>query len=201
MVPTPAPRDGRRPHPHSGLLSGAQPRCRQAAEARPENRPQQQQRPRRCFCCWWLRWWRWLCLAAPAHQHEEDTPQHQHQAAGGHQAAAAGHTHKLLPRLQRPQEGQEELPSLNDGGGCGSGGDEGAGAVGQGSMALLNTTNSPPAHCFVKRTFHKPVYCHHCTDLLWGIIGQGYTCEGECPSPPVPSPPYPHSHPHQGVPS
>ncbi|XP_047500259.1 diacylglycerol kinase theta-like isoform X2 [Penaeus chinensis] len=44
-------------------------------------------------------------------------------------------------------------------------------------MALLNTTNSPPAHCFVKRTFHKPVYCHHCTDLLWGIIGQGYTCE------------------------
>lgn len=34
------------------------------------------------------------------------------------------------------------------------------------------------SHCFVKKTFHKPVYCHHCTDLLWGIIGQGYTCEG-----------------------
>ena len=37
---------------------------------------------------------------------------------------------------------------------------------------------SSPGHCFAKKTFHKPVYCHHCTDLLWGIIGQGYTCEG-----------------------
>ncbi|XP_042216322.1 diacylglycerol kinase theta-like isoform X1 [Homarus americanus] len=44
-------------------------------------------------------------------------------------------------------------------------------------MAHLQPPTSPPAHCFVKRTFHKPVYCHHCTDLLWGIIGQGYTCE------------------------
>ncbi|XP_064104651.1 diacylglycerol kinase theta-like isoform X2 [Macrobrachium nipponense] len=44
-------------------------------------------------------------------------------------------------------------------------------------MALTQPNTSPPAHCFVKRTFHKPVYCHHCTDLLWGIIGQGYTCE------------------------
>ncbi|XP_064473132.1 diacylglycerol kinase theta-like isoform X2 [Ornithodoros turicata] len=32
-------------------------------------------------------------------------------------------------------------------------------------------------HYFTKRTFHKPTYCHHCTDMLWGLIGQGYICE------------------------
>lgn len=34
-------------------------------------------------------------------------------------------------------------------------------------------------HSFGKKTFHKPTYCHHCSDLLWGLIGQGYICEGE----------------------
>lgn len=33
-------------------------------------------------------------------------------------------------------------------------------------------------HFFTKKTFHKPTYCHHCTDMLWGLIGQGYVCEG-----------------------
>lgn len=33
-------------------------------------------------------------------------------------------------------------------------------------------------HFFVKKTFHKPTYCHHCTDMLWGLIGQGLVCEG-----------------------
>ncbi|XP_075148579.1 uncharacterized protein LOC142222356 isoform X3 [Haematobia irritans] len=33
-------------------------------------------------------------------------------------------------------------------------------------------------HTFVKKNFHKPTYCHHCSDLLWfGLIGQGYICE------------------------
>ncbi|KAL5283235.1 DGKQ family protein [Megaselia abdita] len=32
-------------------------------------------------------------------------------------------------------------------------------------------------HTFGKKTFHKPTYCHHCSDLLWGLIGQGYICE------------------------
>lgn len=45
---------------------------------------------------------------------------------------------------------------------------------------------SPPAtathgHTFSKKTFHKPTYCHHCTDMLWGLIQQGYICEGELP--------------------
>jgi hypothetical protein len=33
-------------------------------------------------------------------------------------------------------------------------------------------------HFFSKKTFHRPTYCHHCTDILWGLIGQGYLCEG-----------------------
>ncbi|XP_058979161.1 diacylglycerol kinase theta isoform X5 [Musca domestica] len=33
-------------------------------------------------------------------------------------------------------------------------------------------------HTFVKKNFHKPTYCHHCSDILWfGLIGQGYICE------------------------
>ncbi|XP_067138852.1 diacylglycerol kinase theta [Centruroides vittatus] len=32
-------------------------------------------------------------------------------------------------------------------------------------------------HYFTKKIFHKPTYCHHCTDMLWGLIGQGYICE------------------------
>ncbi|XP_035899255.1 diacylglycerol kinase theta isoform X3 [Anopheles stephensi] len=32
-------------------------------------------------------------------------------------------------------------------------------------------------HTFGRKTFHKPTYCHHCSDLLWGLIGQGYICE------------------------
>ncbi|XP_025091817.1 diacylglycerol kinase theta-like isoform X2 [Pomacea canaliculata] len=32
-------------------------------------------------------------------------------------------------------------------------------------------------HFFTKKTFHRPTYCHHCTDILWGLIGVGYVCE------------------------
>jgi len=43
-------------------------------------------------------------------------------------------------------------------------------------------TNQQPyenyGHFFVKKTFHKPTYCHHCVEMLWGLIGQGYYCEG-----------------------
>ena len=45
------------------------------------------------------------------------------------------------------------------------------------------TTNQQPyenyGHFFVKKTFHKPTYCHHCVEMLWGLIGQGYYCEGK----------------------
>ncbi|XP_066257964.1 diacylglycerol kinase theta isoform X1 [Euwallacea similis] len=32
-------------------------------------------------------------------------------------------------------------------------------------------------HAFQKKTFHKPTYCHHCGDMLWGLIQQGFICE------------------------
>ena len=40
-------------------------------------------------------------------------------------------------------------------------------------------TAAEGGHTFGKKTFHKPTYCHHCSDLLWGLIGQGYICEGK----------------------
>lgn len=33
-------------------------------------------------------------------------------------------------------------------------------------------------HSFIKKTFHKPTNCHYCGELLWGLMGQGYICEG-----------------------
>jgi hypothetical protein len=55
----------------------------------------------------------------------------------------------------------------------------------QPSSLSLNTdcsnTNQQPyenyGHFFVKKTFAKPTYCHHCVEMLWGLIGQGYYCE------------------------
>jgi hypothetical protein len=55
------------------------------------------------------------------------------------------------------------------------------------SSLSLNTdstnTNQQPyenyGHFFVKKTFRKPTYCHHCVEMLWGLVGQGYYCEGK----------------------
>lgn len=32
-------------------------------------------------------------------------------------------------------------------------------------------------HRFERKTFTRPTYCHHCTDLLWGLTNQGLICE------------------------
>ncbi|XP_071810852.1 diacylglycerol kinase theta-like isoform X4 [Apostichopus japonicus] len=34
-----------------------------------------------------------------------------------------------------------------------------------------------PGHNLVRKTFHKPTFCHHCTEMLWGLLKQGYSCE------------------------
>lgn len=34
-------------------------------------------------------------------------------------------------------------------------------------------------HEFVKTTFYQPTFCHHCTDMLWGLRNQGVVCESE----------------------
>lgn len=42
----------------------------------------------------------------------------------------------------------------------------------------LTTQPVQHGHSFCKKTFHKPSYCHHCSDMLWGLIQQGFICEG-----------------------
>lgn len=32
-------------------------------------------------------------------------------------------------------------------------------------------------HDFAKKTFFHPTYCHHCSELLWGIKSQGFICK------------------------
>lgn len=46
------------------------------------------------------------------------------------------------------------------------------------STTLAQQPYENNGHFFVKKTFHKPTYCHHCVEMLWGLIGQGYYCEG-----------------------
>lgn len=48
------------------------------------------------------------------------------------------------------------------------------------SPTAVDVCDPGHGHYFTKKTFHKPTYCHHCTDMLWGLIGQGYVCEGKC---------------------
>ena len=33
-------------------------------------------------------------------------------------------------------------------------------------------------HRFEWKTFTRPSYCNHCTNLLWGLTNQGLVCEG-----------------------
>lgn len=33
-------------------------------------------------------------------------------------------------------------------------------------------------HIFVKKTFKTPTHCHHCCDKIWGVLSQGFSCEG-----------------------
>lgn len=33
-------------------------------------------------------------------------------------------------------------------------------------------------HQFAKKTFFQPTFCHHCTELLWGLKNQGLKCPG-----------------------
>ena len=51
--------------------------------------------------------------------------------------------------------------------------------VGGNSPVKYNHLTYQHGHSFVKKTFHKPTNCHYCGDLLWGLMGQGYICEGK----------------------
>uniref|UniRef100_A0A0K0EBU9 Diacylglycerol kinase n=1 Tax=Strongyloides stercoralis TaxID=6248 RepID=A0A0K0EBU9_STRER len=58
--------------------------------------------------------------------------------------------------------------------------EEGMAAEGHNVDATLlssTTIGKDHGHFFVKKTFGKPMYCHHCCDKIWGMISQGYACE------------------------
>ncbi|CAH8478417.1 unnamed protein product [Schistosoma rodhaini] len=38
-------------------------------------------------------------------------------------------------------------------------------------------TNTLQGHSFIRRTLHKPAYCHHCGEVIWGILSSGFQCE------------------------
>ena len=46
------------------------------------------------------------------------------------------------------------------------------------SLNYYNDQQQGNGHFFTKKTFHKPTYCHHCTEMLWGLMSQGFVCEG-----------------------
>jgi diacylglycerol kinase (ATP) len=41
---------------------------------------------------------------------------------------------------------------------------------------MVRSSNERLGHVFHKKTFRKPTHCHHCTDMLWGIVNQGSIC-------------------------
>ncbi len=40
------------------------------------------------------------------------------------------------------------------------------------------TVGQGMGHDLTKKTFYQPTYCHYCSELLWGLRGQGYLCKG-----------------------
>lgn len=155
-------------------------------EEQQELRQEDQQQQRRGWW-WWL--YQWLCLAGCADassgggQQQQERKEERKQRRFNQKLSSAlgliNQENSPLDTLRGESyfcKSASAAPTPDSGGAGGAGGvreDEGGG----GAMA---SSPSPTSHCFAKRTFHKPVYCHHCTDLLWGIIGQGFTCEGVC---------------------
>ena len=89
-----------------------------------------------------------------------------------------------MSKLTGGQGGGNGKDSGSGGGGSGSGGccsNSGSGGT-QGnsctSPSRHNHLTYQHGHSFIKKTFHKPTNCHYCGDLLWGLMVQGYVCEG-----------------------
>lgn len=83
----------------------------------------------------------------------------------------------------KPGGGNDYYPPGGGGGGGGGGGCSGGG----GNSAVSSTSpvknnhhlTYQHGHSFIKKTFHSPRNCHYCSEKLWGLIGQGYMCEGK----------------------
>ena len=56
--------------------------------------------------------------------------------------------------------------------------DGGASAEGSTSPVRNPRLAYQHGHSFIRKTFRTPTNCHYCTELLWGLMGQGYICEG-----------------------
>uniref|UniRef100_A0A914ZLA0 Diacylglycerol kinase n=2 Tax=Parascaris TaxID=6254 RepID=A0A914ZLA0_PARUN len=50
-------------------------------------------------------------------------------------------------------------------------------AEGHNVDATLMAIGRDHGHYFIRKTFGKPTYCHHCCDKIWGMLTQGYACE------------------------
>eukprot|EP00118_Oscarella_pearsei_P009125 m.50724 g.50724 ORF g.50724 m.50724 type:complete len:1013 (+) comp34089_c0_seq2:31-3069(+) len=48
-------------------------------------------------------------------------------------------------------------------------------SVSASSSRKVNTNRL--GHQFQKKSFRRITFCHHCTDMLWGIVNQGYQCQ------------------------
>ena len=76
-------------------------------------------------------------------------------------------------------ESSSSHPGHQISGNAGSSGSFG-GSAGATSPVRHNPLTYQHGHSFIKKTFHKPTTnCHFCAELLWGLMGQGYICEGK----------------------
>ena len=46
-------------------------------------------------------------------------------------------------------------------------------------IKMLESMLDDTGHDLKLKTFHKPTYCHHCSDLLWGLTNQGLQCSSK----------------------
>lgn len=46
------------------------------------------------------------------------------------------------------------------------------------SYMHIHSNLSVQGHTFIRRTLHKPAYCHHCGEVIWGLLSTGFQCEG-----------------------
>jgi diacylglycerol kinase (ATP) len=95
----------------------------------------------------------------------------------------AGSTYQFQQSIQQQQQQQQNPGTLQQ---AASGADHqaqqpDASGPGVSKSAGSSTTGAGATtehgHYFTKKTFSKFTYCHHCADMLWGLIGQGYICE------------------------
>ena len=46
------------------------------------------------------------------------------------------------------------------------------------TTSSMPNASSATEHEFERKTFMKPTCCHYCTEMLWGLKGQGQQCKG-----------------------